>query len=618
MKTRLCLFVALLFATYMLSAQCPAAGYTCIPDANFEQALIDLGHDSGSPDGRVLTSNINGITSLSINNKSIADLTGIEDFAALQTFNCSFNSFSTLMLPNGDNLLELICQGPSITNVDVVSAHPALTKIDIKYGNVSSLNVDANVNLQYLDVYDNSISNLSLANNTALTFLDCYRNGLTSLDLSNNALLQTLNCKDNNLSMLDLTNNTSLVTLNCDSCVNMTNLTLPDTTSLITIDCVNCDSLTSLDVSNNENLYSLNIPSSGLQNTLNLANNNLLFYLDCSNNDLSGLTLPDPSNLSEIYCNNNMIPSLNLGGCTGLTYMECQYNSLISLDVSSCSLLQELYCHHNSVMTSITFNNPVLKYLYCNNSPMLTTLNNTLSLTGLIDFGLWNCDLTTLDLTNSSVLVYVEPGNNTSLSTLTLPSNKTALESLWAYNMDLSSLNYNEYTALVNLDIGINQFTEADVSMLPNLYQFYCNQNQLTTLNLKNGNNSNLMWMWADDNPSLNCIQVDDVTYANNKTIADDWRINGSEYYSTDCTLGIDDFYPSNISIYPNPTKHSLFIEPFANTEYNLLNIQGQEMLKGHLTSGINEIDVSSIAKGVYIMNLQSSQGKITKKLIKQ
>ena len=43
------------------------AAYTLIPDVNFEKKLIELGHDSGAPDGKVLTSNIKAVTSLTLN-----------------------------------------------------------------------------------------------------------------------------------------------------------------------------------------------------------------------------------------------------------------------------------------------------------------------------------------------------------------------------------------------------------------------------------------------------------------------------------------------------------------------------------------------------------------------
>ena len=52
-----------------------------MPDDNFEQTLIDLGHDDFL-DNYVITNNISGITSLDINAKNISDLTGIEDFAS--------------------------------------------------------------------------------------------------------------------------------------------------------------------------------------------------------------------------------------------------------------------------------------------------------------------------------------------------------------------------------------------------------------------------------------------------------------------------------------------------------------------------------------------------------
>jgi hypothetical protein len=44
---------------------------TAIPDTNFEQALIDLGYDSGAPDGSVPTANISGVTILDVINKKI-------------------------------------------------------------------------------------------------------------------------------------------------------------------------------------------------------------------------------------------------------------------------------------------------------------------------------------------------------------------------------------------------------------------------------------------------------------------------------------------------------------------------------------------------------------------
>ncbi len=44
---------------------------TFVPDDDFEQALIDLGYDSGPLDDLVLTANINAIINLDINKKTL-------------------------------------------------------------------------------------------------------------------------------------------------------------------------------------------------------------------------------------------------------------------------------------------------------------------------------------------------------------------------------------------------------------------------------------------------------------------------------------------------------------------------------------------------------------------
>ena len=59
-----------------------------MPDDNFEQALIDLGYDTGAPDDSVPTANINTVLSLNVNSKNISDLTGIAAFASLVSLDC--------------------------------------------------------------------------------------------------------------------------------------------------------------------------------------------------------------------------------------------------------------------------------------------------------------------------------------------------------------------------------------------------------------------------------------------------------------------------------------------------------------------------------------------------
>jgi len=65
--------------------------YTLIPDVNFENKLIALGIDTGTADGKVLTSKVSSITELNLYNSNIGDLTGVEDFQALKNLNLMSN-----------------------------------------------------------------------------------------------------------------------------------------------------------------------------------------------------------------------------------------------------------------------------------------------------------------------------------------------------------------------------------------------------------------------------------------------------------------------------------------------------------------------------------------------
>jgi len=168
-------------------------GQTLIPDADFEQALINLGYDTGTPNGSVSTANINTITDLNVSNQDISDLTGIEDFSALTYLNCSKNNLSSLDLST--NLL--------------------LFSLDAAENQLAFLNVSNNINLKGLGCEDNQLTSLDISNNINLEELGCEDNQLTSLDVSNNMMLDNLFCSQNNITELDLSQCLVLEKLKC-------------------------------------------------------------------------------------------------------------------------------------------------------------------------------------------------------------------------------------------------------------------------------------------------------------------------------------------------------------------------------------------------------------------
>jgi len=57
----------------------------------------------------------------------------------------------------------------------------------------------------------------------------------------------------------------------------------------------------------------------------------------------------------------------------------------------------------------------------------------------------------------------------------------------------------------------------------------YCHGNQLTSLDVRNGNNMNIILFYADDNSTLTCINVDDSTWSTTN-----WIIPMSGYFHFD------------------------------------------------------------------------------------
>ena len=125
--------------------------YTYVPDDNFEQTLLNFGLDAVLDD-YVSTSAIDTITSLYIPNKSIQDLTGIEDFIAIRELFCNNNDLVTLNLSNNTELFEVVCSNNNLISLDLRNGNnPALYA-------VSSMN---NSSLSCIDVDDPDLPILS-------------------------------------------------------------------------------------------------------------------------------------------------------------------------------------------------------------------------------------------------------------------------------------------------------------------------------------------------------------------------------------------------------------------------------------------------------------------------
>jgi len=337
MKTLLSFFI-ILFSNLII------AQTTAIPDANFEQELINLGLDI-TLDGQVLTTNIDTLTVLDISSKNISDLTGIQGFTSLT---------------------KLICYNNLLNNLDVTH-NIALTYLDCNSNTLSSLDVTNNTNLDYFRCDYNQLTSIDVTQNAGLSYFACGFNQLTTLDVTQNINLSTyLGCTGNQLMDLDLSQNPNLEILYC-----------------------NANKLDSLDLSQNPLLATVNCSWNQLS-FINLTGDTSLYIFHCPYNQLTTLDVTQFQNLGDLTCDSNFITSLDLTQNPNLYVVRCNKNPLSCLNIkngNNSSMPWSLFAQDTPNLTCIEVDNVAWSNANWTNIDAQTSFssncNNTCSIVGI-------------------------------------------------------------------------------------------------------------------------------------------------------------------------------------------------------------------------------------------
>lgn len=287
-----------------------------------------------------------------------------------------------------------------------------------------------------------------------------------------------------------------------------------------------------------------------------LSQNLNLIKIELIDNGLETLILPNSSNLVELIAWSNNLTNIDVTQNPNLEQFLIQINELTSLDVSQ---------------------NPNLIRLIC-------AANN----------------LTSLDLTQNPNLERLNFGQNL-ITEINITQNP---------NLTLFACYYNE---IENLDLSQHQLLE----------EIYAVHNELTSLNIKNGNNMNLFRLLAYDNPDLTCIGVDDEIYANSQPCDlpnTGWCKDETAAYSENCTLGVNDTDESDlISLYPNPVNSVLKIVNNSSNEITSIKLYDQlGKLVLNEVENLQEINISHLSRGLFLVALQTKNNILTKKMIKE
>ena len=317
---------------------------------------------------------------------------------------------------------------------------------------------------------------------------------------------------------------------------------------------------------------------------------------------------------------------------TQLLGLSCANNTITNIDLSQNILLEALSFTNNPTTQLNVTQNPLIKSIVGGGASLseIDISQNPV----LENLALSSNQLTDIDISNNPQLNLLSCGSN-NLQNLDV-SNNPNLVTLSAHSNELSVLNTSENPLLLSISIYRNEIVSLDLSQNINLGQFFCEENPLTGdmdlsqnnnlsqlriddtqisgLNIQNGNNINITTFSATNNPNLNCIQVDDEAYANGVSF---WEKDAGAVYSEDCSLGVDDISLINeVFLYPNPSSDHVFISSNLNINYvEIYSIQGT--LVG-LEKNTTLIDIAYLSEGIYILQLTTNHGTITKRLIKK
>jgi uncharacterized delta-60 repeat protein len=515
-----------------LNAGNPVAGLVTIPDPNFEQFLIDEGIDTdGTLNTQMSETDALGVTSLIMNNLNISDLTGIEAFLDLEILTAVNNNIISLNL----------------------SQNTSLTSVILIQNNLTTLDVSNNTNLSTLNLTSNAITSLDLTNNTALTILNLQNNVLTSIDTSMLVNLEQFVVLQNNITTLDLSQNINLIQIECSQ-NNLSELNVQNGNNTA----ING---TFFNASNNPNLTCITVDDIAYSETNWFqVDAQTSFSTDC---DASFINIPDP-NFEQVLIDDG----IDTDGIINGQMLESDALGVIDLDVSSQNI---------SDLTGIEFFTDLEELSAFNNN--LTSIDLSQN-ANLISALLALNNLSSIDLSNNPNLISISLNDN-NLSSLDLSNNLVLLQ-VFVNNNNLSSLDVSMHSNLENLGVAENNLIDLDISQNPNLFTLFCNGNQLQSLNVQNGNNSNFTNLEAQNNPDLECIQVDDVSFSNTNWLsaAPQFNFDAQMFFSFNCSTLI------NI---PDPNFEQALIDLFIDSD-GIINGQMLEID----ALGVTSLDVTS------------------------
>ena len=237
-----------------------------------EEAVTNIGWTVAEDGTVTLDENnlakVEAVSYLTLTNKGLTDLSGIEYFTGLTTLYCDQNNLEKLDVSNLKKLVTLKCSSnTNLTELNVTGL-TALKTLECSNCELTTLSLQGLESLRTLTCNGNKLTSLNLSG-LNVSSITCYNNQLESLDLSGHTNLRSLSASNNKMTSLKLEGVTMLTTLNCTD----NNLSDPlDVSKLADLTQLYCDNneLTTLSIVNNTKLTNLKCGNQKNNQTLTL------------------------------------------------------------------------------------------------------------------------------------------------------------------------------------------------------------------------------------------------------------------------------------------------------------------------------------------------------------
>jgi hypothetical protein len=329
----------------------------------------------------------------------------------------------------------------------------------------------------------------------------------------------------------------------------------------------------------------------------------------------------------------------------------CQNNyiwQIISLITNTYDTNQNIICYLTQNWQNNSWTNQFKEeYSYDTNQNLINSIFKTCSNNTWSDI---SRQIFTYDSLGNKITHLLQTGGNVWTNykkyTYTYDSNNNVIQQLYEYwnaeySIDKTTYTYDTNQNLTN-SLREYYYYNAWQPAEKKIYTYDINQNLLTditqnwdynsfvnidkvTNNYDQNNNSITgkyeIYNYNNWHPS----NVTDplIVYSNKKNIFNLYNIYRYKVHYLSFSNEINETTPKQLNLYPNPATNTLTLnlsqlQELQNATVNIYDIQGKELLHQNITDTQTQIDISSFAKGIYIVKFQTDKETLQNKFVKE